>query len=69
MAYRVFVRNWWKDNFDGTWPNNLEPDSAAKERFLGTFSTEEAARQRCAIYNDPHEAGRYSRKAEYEEAR
>ena len=65
MTYRVFVRNWWKDN--PSWPNGLEPDPTAEREDLGEVDTEEEARALCREYNSTHEPGRYSRKAEYEE--
>ena len=62
--YSVFTRTWWRENPD--WPNGLEPHPGRKH-VLGTFSSEAAARERCAIYNETHSPGRLSRKAEYEE--
>ena len=62
MPYQVFVRNWWKDN--PSWPNGLEP-CPGKKHLLDTVSTEEEARERCREYNDSHNPGRYSRKAEF----
>lgn len=63
--YHVFVRSWWRDA--PGWPNGLEPHAGEKET-LDTVSTEREARQLCAAYRADNEPGRYSRKAEYEEA-
>lgn len=64
--YRVFVRNWWKRN--PSWPNGLEPDGNAKKTYISNHvDTEEYARQICREYNESHDPGPLSRKAEYEE--
>ena len=63
--YKVFVRNWWKNN--PKWPNGLEPCSTARKHHIGRVETEEAVRAMCRTYNDTHEPGRLSRKAEYME--
>lgn len=66
MSFKVFVRNWWKEN--PNWPNGLEPDSTAtKTTLVKRVETEKEAREICKRYNDTHEAGRLSRKAEYTE--
>jgi hypothetical protein len=65
MSYHVFVRSWWKDN--ASWPNGLEPDGAASKFTLRIVKTESEARAACRDYNDTHNPGRYSRKAEYEQ--
>lgn len=67
MAYRVFTRNWWKHNQE--WPGGLEPDPGARKHTLGKVKTEEEARAMCKQYNDTHDPGLLSRKAEYEEIR
>lgn len=64
MGYRVFVRSWWKAN--PKWPNGLEPH-AGRKKTIRRVNTEEDARRVCREYNDTHNPGRYSRKAEYEE--
>ena len=64
--YTVFVRNWWKEN--PAWPNGLEPDSTATKTTLATGLSEKEARKMCKEYNDTHEPGRLSRKAEYKGA-
>lgn len=66
--YRCFTRVWWQDN--PSWPNGLEPyPTAPKTTLRNNVETEEEARFICRAYNDTHEPGRYSRKAEYEEQR
>lgn len=64
--YRVFVRNWWKEN--PNWPNGLEPAPRARKHYLpGTrFETEDEASAFCQEYNRTHKPGRLSRKAEFE---
>lgn len=62
--YKVFVRNWWKENPD--WPNGLEPDSNARKHTIADrIETEEEAIRVCKEYNDTHDAGRLSKKAEF----
>ena len=66
MSYRVFVRNWWKEN--PSWPNGLEPDPTANKHTLNSrVETEEEAREIAQEYNRTHKPGRLSRKAEFEE--
>lgn len=63
MKYKIFTRNWWKEN--PAWPNGLEPDSTARKNTIGYADTETEARQKCASYNSTHKSGRLSKKAEY----
>lgn len=63
--YRVFIRNWWKEN--PSWPNGLEPESNADREELAEVETEEEAREIAQEYNRTHKPGRLSRKAEFEE--
>ena len=66
MSYRVFVRNWWKNN--PKWPNGLEPcGSGRKTTLASSVATEAEARSICEQYNSTHKPGRLSRKAEYME--
>ena len=66
MTYRVFVRNWWKRNPD--WPNGLEPNPRARKTTIAArVATEEEARAICKRWNETHDPGRLSRKAEYTE--
>jgi len=62
--YEVFTRTWWRENPD--WPDGLEP-FAGDKTFLYNCRTEEEAMELCAKYNENHPAGRFSRKAEYQE--
>ena len=63
--YNVFVRNWWKLNKD--WPDGLEPGPGRKTYIRHGVSIDEA-RKICEDYNDTHERGKLSRKAEFESA-
>ncbi len=64
--YKIFVRNWWKNNPD--WPNGLEPNPGARKTTLKRgIKTESEARDFCLVYNANHKPGRLSRKAEYME--
>ena len=63
MSYRTFTRTWWKNN--PSWPNGLEPH-AGRRSYCGHYQSEEEARIACCQYNSTHEAGRLSRKMEYE---
>jgi len=62
--YNVFTRTWWRNNPE--WPNGLEPCIGPKTYIAKKVATEEQAQQLCRDYNEHNEAGRYSRKAEYE---
>ena len=61
--YKIFVRKWWKD--DPKWPSELAPDSGARKTTLGYASTEMEAREFCREWNNSHNPGKLSRKAEY----
>ena len=41
--YRCFTRDWWIDNFEDGWPNNLEPFGAGEQITRATFETEAEA--------------------------
>lgn len=60
----VFTRTWWTEN--ASWPNGLEPN-AGNKHYLAHGVTEAEARTICKQYNDSHEPGRYSCKAEFED--
>ena len=64
MSYRVFVRNWWKRN--PNYPGGLEPCPGRKTVIRRRVDTAEEARRICREYNDTHDPGRLSRKAEFE---
>jgi len=63
--YKVFTRTWWKNN--PQWPNGLEPCAGRKTTIAKGIQTEQEARAICKRYNDNHNPGRLSRKAEYTE--
>ena len=63
--YKVFTRTWWKENPE--WPDGLEPGPGHKCTIARNISTEEEARRIARNYNDTHDPGRLSKKAEYEE--
>lgn len=65
MSYRVFTRTWWREN--PAWPNGLEPCTGRKTTLAKRIATAEDALEIAVQYNNTHEPGRLSRKAEYEE--
>ena len=65
MAYEVFTRTWWTDN--PAWPGGLEPQPGRKHH-LAVVETRAEAQEMCREYNATHDPGRYSHKAEFEEA-
>lgn len=62
--YRVFVRNWWKRNKD--YPGGRKPCAGRKTTIQAKVETVDEARTICKQYNDTHEPGFLSRKAEFE---
>ena len=64
MKYRVFTRNWWRENPE--WPNGLEPDASGRKRTVGYADSSEEAVKMCKKHNDSHKPGRLSNKAEFE---
>ncbi len=58
----IFTRTWWKEN--AAWVNGLEP-CIGKSRRIGECHSEAEAVRICKEWNDSHDAGRYSRKAEF----
>ena len=66
MAYRVFVRNWWRRN--AKWPGGREPYAGGRRKVIARrVGTEAEARRIAKGYNASHDPGFLSRKAEYEE--
>lgn len=63
--YHVFTRTFWKAN--DKWPDRREPCLGRKHTLQDDVETEEEARAICKDYNDSHDPGFLSRKAEYEE--
>lgn len=68
--FDVFVRAWWREAEpnDGWWLNNLVPYGGAPKTYIARDVTRAEALEICADYNGSHDAGRYSRKAEFERA-
>ena len=75
VSYRVFVRNWWRWEYEKRQPWDQEgltlqrhrvPDPGARKTTLARHCTEEEARAICAEYARTHKPGPLSRKAEYE---
>lgn len=60
--YVIFTRNWWKQNAR---TGQLEPDSSARKTTVGYAQTETEAREFCREWNNSHNPGKLSRKAEY----
>ena len=60
--YVIFARNWWKEN---PRTKRLESDPSARKTNLGYASTEAEAREFCREWNNSHNPGKLSRKAEY----
>lgn len=61
--YNVFHRTWWRSN--PAWPNGREP-GAGNRTYLARHVTYEDARRIAKEYNDTHNPGKLSRKAEFE---
>jgi hypothetical protein len=59
--YSVFVRSWWKR--DPTWPDGRRPH-AGPRTYLGRHLSSSDALARSGQYNNTHEPGFLSRKAE-----
>ena len=62
--FRVFVRTWWRRN--PAWTGGREPCPGKKRTLVSRVATEEEARRICREYNDTHDPGFLSKKAEYE---
>ena len=63
--YNVFHRTWWRRN--PQWPGKREPGTGRKT-YLARHVTYDDARAIARQYNETHEPGFLSRKAEFEEA-
>ncbi len=61
--FTVFHRTWWRDN--PNYPNGLEPSIGVSYVIKHRVETEDEARAICKEWNNSHEPGRLSRKAEY----
>ena len=68
LSFRIFTRNWWKENKE--WPNGLEPDPTARKTHIKYVDTEQEAQEFCRSGNNnrPSSWKRLSRKYEYERA-
>ena len=64
MAFEVFVRNWWIR--DASHPERRVPGPGRKTVIHRRVETAEEARRLCKEYNDNHEPGFLSRKAEFQ---
>jgi hypothetical protein len=62
--YTCFHRTWWKKN--PAFPGGKEPH-AGRKTFIATAQTIEGARAICRAWNDQHNPGPLSRKAEFTE--
>jgi hypothetical protein len=69
--FEVFHRTWWAINWERTkdgelkWADGLEPSVGEETVIKRNVPTIEEARSICKAWNDSHEAGRLSRKAEF----
>lgn len=58
--YTVFTRNWWRKEGD-----RLVPDPSARKTVLRRNLTKDEARGLCEEWNNTHNPGKLSRKAEF----
>ncbi len=63
MSYTIFTRTWWIKNKD--YPGGLEPGPGRKTIIRRGVETEEQARAFYQEWNETHDPGKLSRKAEY----
>lgn len=64
--YVIFHRRWWKAN--PSWPDGLEPGPSRPVIIKEVTGDIETARAACRAWNDSHDPGRFSDKAEFDEA-
>jgi hypothetical protein len=64
-TYKVFVRNWYKYAPDGAGKRKLVPHPTARKTVIAIVYSEAEARERCNNFNNSHDPGPLSRKAEY----
>jgi len=62
--YRIFTRTWWK--YNPSYPGGREP-SPGRKTTIAKARTEEEAQLICRRWNNEHNPGKLSRKAEYQE--
>jgi hypothetical protein len=63
--FYCFTRTWWRRN--PSWPGGREPGAGKKHTLARNVKTEAEAQAICRRYNDSHDPGFLSRKAEYDE--
>lgn len=61
MAYRVFVRNWYRRE-----GGRIVPGAGRKTVLFANVESIERVRAICSEYNETHKPGPLSRKAEFE---
>ena len=61
MAYKTFIRDWWKEGKYG----QLEPYPDAPIEWCEVYAREEDALEACREHAENNDPGRYSRKMEY----
>ena len=59
--YRIFVRSWWKA------VNGKLVPHLGRKTLLAKVDTYQQARDYCTVYNNNHNPGKLSRKAEFEQ--
>lgn len=64
VSYRAFTRTWWRSN--PSWPDGREPGAGPKTTLARHLTYDEAVRI-CRTYNETHNPGKLSRKAEFEQ--
>ena len=63
--YTIFKRSWWRIEKDRYGMKKRVPNPGARRTTLAHVETESEARQWCKEWNDSHEPGATSTKAEY----
>lgn len=61
----VFTRNWWRWENSPSGRRQRVPAPKARKTVLATGLTVEEARRMCAAYNESHDPGPLSKKAEF----
>ena len=60
--YVIFHRTWWKKN--PSWPGGRDP-GVGRATIIERANTEEEAVEMCKTWNESHDPGHLSRKAEF----
>ena len=63
--YTIFKRAWWREEKDRYGMKKLVPNPGARRITIAHVETEAEARQWCKEWNDSHDPGKTSIKAEY----